>query len=356
MKKAFIISLSLTIMAIAGCKKPDTTATIVTEQQVLTDFAGKLANPNYQDIQSKANDLNTAVVAFNSNATDANLATAQSAWRTTRAAWESCEGYLFGPVEDDNYDPSMDTWPLDKTQLDSLLASSNALTVSDIDALPESLKGFHAIEYVIFGVGGTKTAAQVTPRQKLYLASLTQSLYNTTTALRNSWDPAQGNFTAQVTTAGSGSVRFTTKKAAFVAITTAMSGICDEVANGKMEEPLNASGGPDSTLDESSFSHNSTTDFTNNIKGVLNAYTCQYNGTTGASLHNLIAQKNTSLDNRITSKINAAVAAFGTINVNYEIAIYTQRTQIIAVQQAINDLKDILDDELTPFIQQNITD
>ena len=352
---AYIFILSLIL--ITSCKPDNTTSiTTATEKQVLADFAGVLANPNYQDIQASAGTLNTAVLTLQAAPTDANLDAAQQAWRDTRAAWENCEGYLFGPVEDNNYDPSVDTWPLDKVSLDSLMGSSNGLSLGEIDALSESLKGFHAIEYVLFGEGGTKYASQITPRQMNYVVSLSQSLYNVTTALRNSWDPAQGNYTAHLVNAGD-SVVFNSRQAAFVAMATAMANICEEVGTGKMEEPLGThTGGPDSTKDESRFSHNSTTDFRNNITGVLNAYMCQYKGTTGKSLHTLVATSNISLDNKIKAEINAAISSFDAISPNYELAIYTQPTQIANTQHAIATLQTTIEDELIPFLKTNIKD
>ena len=99
----------------------------------------------------------------------------------------------------------MDDWPVNRVDLDSLLASNNPLSLSDIDALPTSLKGFHPIEYILFGIGGSRKAADLTVLEMKYIVSLTQSLYNTTTALRESWDPAYKNFTSQLTNAGNGS-------------------------------------------------------------------------------------------------------------------------------------------------------
>jgi predicted lipoprotein len=358
MKNVFITTLCIAgaVLATSSCKKDNPASTNISstlETQVLTDFSNDLVNPNYQDIQAKAAIMLTAVNTFNTTSTDANLIAAQTAWKNTRASWESCEGYLFGPVEDNNYDPDMDDWPVNKVDLDSLLASSNPLSVDDITPLTTTLKGFHAIEYLIFGVGGTAKAANITARQKVYLGSLAQSLYNTTTALRNSWDPAQSNFTAQVVTAGSGSTRFTTRQAAFLALVGAMADICNEVADSKMQTPFAAQ---DSTLDESSFSHNSTIDFTNNITGVLNAYLSKYNSTGGHSLSELVRTKNTSLDNTIQTQINAAIGSFATITQPYEQAIYIQQNQIKAVQTAIHTLKATLEGDLTTFIQTNIKD
>jgi len=352
-----ILSIAAIAIVIGGCSKSNnnnsTTNTTTLEGQVLTDFSNDLVNPNYQDIQTKASIMNDAVQALVANTTDANLATTRTAWKNTRTSWESCEGFLFGPVEDNSYDPDMDDWPVDKTRLDSLLASSNPLTVSDITPLETTLKGFHAIEYIIFGVGGTSKAANITAREKVYLTSLAQSLYNTTTDLRNSWDPASGNFTAQVINAGKGSTYFSSRQAAFLDLVGSMSDICNEVANEKMQTPFAAQ---DSTLDESSFSHNSTTDFTNNITGVLHAYLSEYTSTGGHSLSELLAAKNASLNNTLLSEMKAAIASFGTITIPYEQAIYTQKSQIKAVQVSINTLKTSLDNDLTTFVKTNIKD
>ncbi|HVT85001.1 MAG TPA: imelysin family protein, partial [Chitinophagaceae bacterium] len=149
------------------------------EQTVLNDFTNNVALSSYLNLTAKASALNTALQNLDANTTDANLVAAKQAWKDMRTVWEQSEGFLFGPVEDYNYDPTMDDWPVNKTDLDAVLASSSNLTVSDIDQLGTTLKGFHAIEYVIFGVGSTQKAANVSARDKVYLASLGESLLNT---------------------------------------------------------------------------------------------------------------------------------------------------------------------------------
>ena len=353
--RAILLSAAI-LLIINSCKQDDPEPTpddATLEVQILTDFANVVANPNYIDVESKAVTLNNAVETLNNSTTDANLDAARTAWRNVRQPWEQCEAFLFGPVEDFNYDPTMDDWPVNHVDLDSLLASSNPLSLSDIEALPTSLKGFHPMEYILFGVGGSKTAAQLTDREKEYLASLTQSLMNTTTALCSSWDVSQsGNFTNELLTAGDGSTRYSTRKDAFITIATAMAGICDEVANGKMEEPLF---NQDSTLEESQFSHNSTTDFKNNITGVLNVYLGKY-FTDGHGLNELVASKNLSLDNTLQSQINIAISSFDNIDSNYGAAIYSQQVQIHNAQDAINALKETIEGDLMDFIVNNIKD
>lgn len=356
MKKPLLYLFSILIVSVSSCKKdekdPDPTPA-PSGDAVLNDFANVLANPNYQDLQDKALALKNAIDHLSANPDATNLAAAQAAWRAVRIPWEQAEGYLFGPAEDFNYDPATDTWPVNTTELDSLLSSNNGLQLADIEALQYSLKGYHPIEYVLFGVGGSRQPSELTPRRLLYVVSLAQSLYNITSELRNSWDPNQsGNFTAQLTTAGVGSTRFTTRKDAFLTIVGAMGGICDEVANGKMQEPFAAQ---DSTLVESQYAHNATVDFKNNIIGIGNAYFSRYGGEEGNSIHDMVASIDASLDNAIQSQIAACISALENIDPNYGLAIYTQQGQIIAARQTINDLGNTLG-LLENFIHTNITD
>lgn len=324
------------------------------EGEVLNDFVQKIALPQYNDLQLKATAFNTAIVQLNTNPTDANLATARQAWRDTRQGWEQCEGFLFGPVEDDNYDPQMDTWPVDNVQLDSLMASSNPLGITDIQNLSTlSLRGFHPVEYILWGVHGNSTAASITAREKQYMVSLSADIVNNTTNLNNSWLPSGSNFQNDVLNAGKGSTRFKSRQEAFLAIAGAMIDICGEVGDSKMGEPFAAY---DSTITESRFSHNSITDFRNNIIGAQNVYLGTYGGAGGKSISSLVAAKNISLDNQIKAQFTAAINSFNNISTTFEQGIYSQRTQIQNSITALATLSQTLDSQLLPFIKQYIKD
>jgi uncharacterized iron-regulated protein len=340
------------LVVFSACEKDgESPSPSVSEKEILSDFAQVVVYPAYSDLEAKATDLNNAILEFIAAPTNDLLQQAQDAWRSTRQPWEQSEAFLFGPVEDFNYDPALDTWPVNRVDLDSLLNSNNSLSVEEIETLPESLKGFHCIEYLLFGDGGVKTAADFTEREYLYLSSLSQNLLGITQSLRLSWDADQpGNFSAEVILAGEGSNRYASQQEAFIAIATAMAGICDEVANGKMEEPLFSQ---DSTLEESQFAHNSTTDFRNNMLGVLQAYLGKYTED-GTGLNDLVAANNISLDNKLIEQMNAAVTSLSVIDDHYGKAIYTQQVQIMNAQDAINALRQTLEGELIEFIQTNV--
>lgn len=323
------------------------------QQTVLNDFVDNVAIPQYQNLSETATAFNADITNLNMDASEQNLAKAKESWKNLRTVWEQCEGFLFGPVEDDNYDPYMDTWPVDYVQLDSLITSANPLNISDIQNLSTlSLRGFHPIEYILWGVDGNRNAASITAREKKYMVSLSQDLLNNTIALNNSWTTGLGNFGKQVKTAGSGSTVYAKKQEVFLSITQALIDICDEVGSGKMAEPFNTF---DSSIVESPFSNNSVIDFKNNIIGLGNVYNGTYS-TSGEGITDLVVAQNVSLNNKIKQQITAAINSFNAITVSYEQAIFDQRTQIRNTMEALETLQTTLEEELKPFIIQYITD
>ena len=355
MKKNIFIGAAACTILFAGCNKTDSATTedfTTLKQTVLTDFTNNVAVAGYKDLDDNATAFNTAILALNTNATEANLQTARQSWKDMRSVWEKCEGFLFGPVEDNDYDPNMDTWPTDYVQLDSVLTSSNGLEVADVQSFTLSLRGYHPIEYILFGDHGSRTAASLTIRQKKYMVSLVSDIKTTCHALYTSWTNAPDNFAQQVIKAGSGSTKYAKKQEVYLAMAEALIDICGEVGEGKMKEPFDAQ---DPKIVESPYSGNSVSDFRNNIIGLQNVYLGKYK-TDGRGINDLVAAKNKSLDNTIQGQITAAINSFNNISINYEQAIITQRVQCQQTMQALSALKTMLEDQLKPFIIQNIQD
>ena len=352
MKNTFFTAI-ISIIIFVSCHKADTDTPDTfpaTEQTVLNDFTDNVALLQYANLQNAANDLSAKINALNTDATDANLIAAQTSWKSLRTVWEQCEGFLFGPVEDNEYDPQIDTWPTDNIQFDSLLSSSNALELANILALPYNLRGFHPVEYLIFGENSSRTAASLTTRQKKYMVSATTDIVNICSSLYASWTQAPGNFAQEVKTAGSGSTVYSSKQEAFMAIVGSMQGICEEVGEGKMKEPFDAK---DPKIVESPYSGNSTLDFKNNITGLQTVYLGR-NGSTGIT--DLVSIRNKSLDNKIRSQITAAINSFDNITEPFEKAIIDQRSQVQQTMNAVTTLSETIEEELLPFIMQQVKD
>lgn len=354
MKKLYITLFVSTVLCVS-CHKADPVTTTETdfatlEQTVINDFANNVALSSYLKLSVGAASLNSAIETLAQTTTDDNLAASKNAWRQMREIWEQCESFLFGPVEDNDYDPNMDTWPTDYVQMDSLLLSNHSLEEANIKNLTLSLRGFHPIEYIIFGDHGSRKASELSARQMEYLQSLSTDLVNSCNALYLSWASAPENFAQEVTSAGNGSTRYISKKELFMAMAGGLIDICEEVGEGKMKEPFDTK---DPAIVESPYSGNSITDFKNNIIGIRNVY-LGLNG--GKGIGALVAAKNKSLDNALQAKINAAISSFDNITVNFEEAINTQRVQVQQTMTALADLRESLENELVPFIQSNISD
>ena len=205
---------------------------------ILSNFTDQVVIATYADLDERAGELLAAIEALSSDPTAGNLSAARDAWVATRIPWEASEGFLFGPVDFNGYDPSLDSWPVNRTDLDGVLASDNDLTTAYVGGLDGTLKGFHTIEYLLFDEGGSKTAADFTEREFAYLIATTQDLQATASALHNSWIPSGGNFGQKVRDAGNGSDAYPSAQSAVQEMVNGMIGICDEVANGKIANPF----------------------------------------------------------------------------------------------------------------------
>ncbi|MBK0378505.1 imelysin family protein [Mucilaginibacter segetis] len=349
--RALLIGLPLTMLTLSCKKNNDNNANGFEslKTDVLADISANVCTNSYQDLYARTQELSDAVTALNTATNDANLATARTKWKAIRVTWEQSEGWLFGPVEANSIDPRIDTWPVDFNALETILKNSDALTESYVDGLDESLKGFHPIEYLLWGQAGAKTAAQFTTREKQYLVALTQNLLKLTKEVRDVW--TTGGYQTQLAKAGSGSTEFTSQQAAYVQIVTAMADICGEVADSKLKEPFDAQ---DPSLEESPFAKNSIIDFTNNINGILDIYQGRFNSSDGKGLEDLVRANNLSLDAEIKSKHAAAIAALAAIDVPFGQAITTQQSKIQNAMTKINELHSVLEDKLNAYVLQYV--
>jgi putative iron-regulated protein len=354
--KSLFFVICFTIFGLTSCHKATETQSAAQtfdslESDVIAGFTNGLVYTRYGELLNSTVTLQDAVTQLINTTSDNNLNNARVYWKQMRANWELSEGFLLGPVESNDYDPNTDTWPTDYVQMDSLLASNNPLTTDDVKNLPQSLRGYHPLEYMLWGKGGSKTTGNFTDRQKQYMASLISDLLdNNVQALYNDWFLGSDNYKLQVETAGKGSNQFSSRRTLFLNIISAMTDICGEVGGSKMLEPYNAR---DSAITESPYSSNTLTDFRNNILGLQQVYM----GINGyKAIHDLVAAKNLQLDQKIQTQMNAAVHSFDNITERYEEAIFNQRTQVKQTMDQLTALNELLENELKDFITQNVKD
>ncbi|MBX7180655.1 MAG: hypothetical protein K1X82_00955 [Bacteroidia bacterium] len=354
MKNADLSLLTLaTGLLFAGCNKGDETNNLTPTSEIITSLSSNVIVATYDDLASKAYQLELSLETLKANPTTSNLENARQLWKETRSAWEQSEGFLFGPVSSEDIDPGIDTWPVNFLELDSLLASSTTITPQYLAGLTQdALRGFHPLEYILWGQNGNKLASELTEKEMEYMVALGAYIRDRTSHLSSRWDINNSNsFRHEFEKAGNGSSAYSTRKDAMLEVVSAMQGICEEVADGKIEEPFFAQ---DPSLEESPFSGNSIADFTNNMRSIENMYVGKY-ASDGKGIQDFVKNYNLSLDAEITQKIAAAIAALQNITVPFGEAILTQPQQVANAQTAIRNLNESLE-KLTPLIQQRVTD
>ncbi len=145
----------------------------------------------YNDLGVEAQKLATALTKLKDTPSAENVTAARTQWRATREFWEAGEGHIFGPVDTLGVDPKVDSWPVDKTQLDGALDGWDP-ELSNIDGFPTTMKGFHAIEYLLFGDGTTLEAPNNTlnnldDKKRAYLEALGVSFAKDIKSLTDAW-------------------------------------------------------------------------------------------------------------------------------------------------------------------------
>jgi uncharacterized iron-regulated protein len=371
-----------------GSNNPPPPATGFDASGVLGALATDTIFATYTEMAARTTDLLDAVnVLASGNVTRATLESAQSTWIAARVPWEASEGFLWGPIDTQGLDPGLDSWPVDKVQLDAVIASNIDLTdQAVIDTLDTTVKGFHTIEYLLFNDGtgnqdtyGCGQAASGTdacldniiaaltsdPRRLDYLVGITIDVNEVAVSAANAWDTSEGDYITTLETAGQGSAVYASQRAVMQEVVQGLIGITDEVANaGKINDPFTAH---DPLTVESKFSGNSLTDFQYNIRSIRNVYCGTYSGTTDdtdtvcasagdTGLTAFVNDHDAALDATVRAEIDDAIAAIGQIPEPFEQAVIDSATDseveatIQGAIDAINVLKASLEGDVTDLV------
>lgn len=310
----------------------NTDKTDAAKTAILTQYVNGVVVPTYKSLADNAIELSDLCAELKANPTQELVNKACAKWIEARKYWELSEAFLYGAASDYNIDPHIDSWPLQKSQLDNVL--QNADLIADLDAdgagatgfsnLGYGLLGFHAVEYVLFRDGGPRDVNEISKNELIYNAAVAEDLANQTARLEASWagidnvsskkqkmledaelEPSL-NYGQEMISAGKdGNTKYKTQILAMVELLQGASDISDEVGNTKITDPVNSG----NVLDvESWYSWNSIADFTDNLRSVRNAYFGSLDGKAGANSVAAYAAKNyPQLDKNLRAAIDNAI-------------------------------------------------
>ncbi len=314
---------------------------------LLSNIATNVITATYDDYSEAATELRLAVTEYAGSSTPSNLNAARNAWVAARAPWEASEGFLIGPVATQGLAGAMDTWPITQADLDEVMARPVVLSVDYVAGLPGNQKGFHTIEFLLYGADGEKEPLDFTQREIAYLVAATEVLKDDAETLLEAWVAGGGNYAANLAGAGGAGSTYPSEQAAVREIVQSMIALADALANSKIETPLatqNVFGA------ESRFSQNSTNDFVNNIRGIRNVYTGDYGNIGGEGVAEFIAQQDEALNLRFLDELSTAETALASIPDSFQEAIVANPDLVVVAQVAVLAVHETLENQIAPLI------
>ncbi|MEC9472430.1 MAG: imelysin family protein [Pseudomonadota bacterium] len=334
-----------------------TPALAAAPSDVLSTY-GDIAQAKYADSLATAKTLKTAIDKLVAEPTEANLEAARTAWKEARDPYQQTEAYRFGNAIVDDWEGKVNAWPLDEGLIDYVDASygdeseENDLYVANVIANPtlkvggetidateitptllaESLQeagevetnvatGYQAIEFLLWGqdLNGTEAGAGNRPatdfdpanctggnceRRIQYLQAATDLLISDLEEMANAWAP---DGAAREELAGKG------EAGGLATILTGMGSLSyGELAGERIKLGLMLH---DPEEEHDCFSDNTHMSHYNDVVGIRNVYFGSYkspvgNDVSGASLADLVAEKDPALAEEMKTKLDATLAAF----------------------------------------------
>lgn len=250
----------------SGSSGEFTTGRDTPERIAIDDYLNKIVIPILVRLDNAAIDLRRQIAVLLANPSSANFDATKAAWEAARIPWERNRSTNFGPLVSGDFEDRLSSWPIDTADLSALLAGPTELTESAVTALPGDLKGFHVIEYLIWGENGIKRPTEITQREAEMLTSLSEVLRSDTRALLSAWNRGSDPFAAEVASAGQGSEVFPTEDSMLEAAVRGMIAILTDVAERQLAEE-------DYQDVESRYSGNSLTEYVDDVVGARDIYT-----------------------------------------------------------------------------------
>ncbi len=311
-------------------------------RQTLTNLVNNVIVPTYTELADDVEDLEKTLSGLTvSTINQSQINEACEDFKDARENWERSEAFLGGAASDFDIDPTIDSWPLNRTLLLSYFRGGMNDEMLD-DA---TILGFHALEFILFRNGQPRKVAElqsndtyknfesISGAQELrYAQTICTLLKQRCFQLQVAWEGEKNasrvavvkaaglDYTTEaglsygdnLTQAGQNSrSTFPTLKDAIAQVLSDDEGsaaaIATEVGTAKIANPFSAG---DISYVESPYSYNSITDFQDNIRSIRNIW---YGSTNGSKASNSFARffeaVNTTVG--VESAFNDAITKIG---------------------------------------------
>ncbi len=126
-------------------------------RNVLSGLVSNVIVPTYTKLADDVEDLeNTLNGLTTSSITQAQINKACEDFKSARQNWERSEAFLMGAASDFDIDPTIDSWPLNRSLL--LTYFNNGMNDEMLE--DATILGFHALEFILFRNGQPRKVAE----------------------------------------------------------------------------------------------------------------------------------------------------------------------------------------------------
>ena len=318
---------------------------------VVSNLVDNVIVPTYTSLADDTEELESTLNGLDANTiTQADINKACDLFKKARKNWEQSEAFLGGAASDFDIDPTIDSWPLNR----SLLLNYFNSGTMDEDMLDDaSILGFHALEFILFRNGQARQVSEFRgndtykgftnvsgDKELLYAQQVSKLLKERTFQLQVAWEGATSSNAARMQVVQNAGLKYTTSKglsygenmkqagetnSTFSSLKDAIgqilsddegsaAAIGNEVGTAKIANPFSAGY---IFYVESPYSYNSITDFQDNIRSIRNVWYGTTDGTASGnvkSFYNFFVNTNQSaLNSNVVSLINDAIDKIGSM-------------------------------------------
>ena len=303
--------------------------------KVLENVVSNVIVPTYTQLADETEALEQTLHGLTTaTITQAKINSACADFKEARKYWERSEAFLGGAAADFDVDPTIDSWPLNRSLLLTYLASGRT-DFSDEEIEDATILGFHALEFLLFRNGQPRKVAEfqgndtykgfenISGASELaYAQRICTVLKERTFQLQVAWEGETTKNASRLAIVKAAGLEYQTEKglsfgdnlklagknskSTFPDLTDAITqllsadegscfAICNEVGTAKIANPF---ANADIAYVESPYSYNSITDFADNIRSIRNIWLGSTNKTANDySFHTFFASVNKATTN-----------------------------------------------------------
>ena len=315
---------------------------------VARELGSEVVVPTLDEVVARTSELTSAAQQLVHSQDLLALRAVQAAWRAARVPWKQADAFGFGPASDLRLTPAMDQ-VVDPPKIDALLAAATPIDEDTVTALGANVKGFHAIEHLLFGDSETGLVLLFSvdvraERRRSLLVEYTRNLAARAVELRVAW----AGESELIAHPGTDNETYPTVADSIDAFVNESVFLAEFAADARLGKPSGTATGGVSQPDlvESRPSDNSLADLRDTLLGIRNVYFGSRNGMPGKGIGKLIVDSSPSTDRDVREALAASLEAVAAIPLPYEQALAAHAPEIEIALNTIKELKTILGTEV----------